>query len=388
MKVKVNSILILICGWLILIAILINPSKMTLATDIRFDLIGQVIFPTGFLFKKTEVGGLSGITYSPDQQVYYAISDDRSNKAPARFYTLKIDLSSDTLSADGINILDKITLLNSLGEPFPAMSLDPEGIAFTGNSVLISSEGDVQRSQPPFIKEFSLNGQEIRSFPIPDKFQATVEEKEWGIRNNLALESLTLTPDQHYLFTATENALVQDGKTASPTAGSPCRILRYNMETGQPDQEFLYITDPIVTAPRFPTNFQINGLVDLLALDENHLLALERSFALGVGNTIKLFKLSLDAADRIQGIDRLQGEIADLSPVRKTLLLNLNTLNLRLDNIEGLTWGSILSDGRRSLILISDNNFNSLQFTQIITLAVEMEDVTEYSKKRTENSIS
>ncbi len=32
-----------------------------------------------------------------------------------------------------------------------------------------------------------------------------------GIRNNLAFESLTISPDQKTLFTATENALFQDG---------------------------------------------------------------------------------------------------------------------------------------------------------------------------------
>lgn len=364
-----------IWGLVILILIFISPSTITFAEDIGFDLIGQVTLPTGFLFQQTEVGGLSGISYNPDKQVYYAISDDRSRKAPARFYTLKIDLSSDTFPDNGVEIINQTPLLNSAGEPFPARSLDPEGIAFAGESVFISSEGDVGRSQPPFIKEFSPDGRELRSFPLPDKFLPADGETKRGVRNNLALESLTLTPNKDYLFTATENALLQDGKTATPTAGSPCRILRYNMQTGRADQEFLYITDPIVTAPRFPTNFQANGLVDLLALDENHLLALERSFALGVGNTIKLFKVSLDAADRIQGIDRLKGKIAELSPVRKTLLLNLNTLNLRLDNIEGLTFGPTLSDGRRSLILVSDNNFNALQVTQILALAVDPEEL-------------
>jgi hypothetical protein len=370
MNVKAKTILILFLGWGILLLALMAESRITLAEDIDFNFIGKVTLPTGFLFKNTEVGGLSGMTYNPDQQVYYAISDDRSSQAPARFYTLKIDLSSDTLPPDGVEIIAKTTLLNSDGEPFAEMSLDPEAIAFTGESVFISSEGDVQRSQPPFIKEFSLNGEELRSLPIPDKFLSASPEEKRGIRNNFSLESLTLTPDNRYLFTATENALLQDGEAASPTAGSPCRILRYNLKTGQPDQEFLYISDPIVIAPRFPKNFQINGLVDLLALDEDHLLALERSFALGVGYTIKLFEVSLDGGDRIQAMDRLKGELLNISPVRKTLLLNLNTLNITLDNIEGLTFGPILSDGRRALIFISDNNFNSLQMTQILALVI------------------
>ena len=55
-----------------------------------FAYLGQVDFPNGFLFDKTTVGGLSAISYDPGRQVYYVISDDRSEKNPARFYTVRI----------------------------------------------------------------------------------------------------------------------------------------------------------------------------------------------------------------------------------------------------------------------------------------------------------
>ncbi len=84
-----------------------------------------------------------------------------------------------------------------------------------------------------------------------------------------------------------------------------------------------------------------------------------------------MFEVSLDGADRIQALDRLKGEMIKLSPTRKTLLLNLNQLNLKLDNIEGLTFGPVLSNGMQSLILISDNNFQSFQVTQIIALSLD-----------------
>ncbi len=35
------------------------------------------------------------------------------------------------------------------------------------------------------------------------------------------------------LFTATENALVQDGEAAKPNFGTPCRILQYNLSDNQ-----------------------------------------------------------------------------------------------------------------------------------------------------------
>ena len=37
------------------------------------------------------------------------------------------------------------------------------------------------------------------------------EEDTRGVRDNLGFESLTVTPDRRFLYTAAENALVQDG---------------------------------------------------------------------------------------------------------------------------------------------------------------------------------
>ncbi|MFM9158205.1 MAG: esterase-like activity of phytase family protein, partial [Dolichospermum sp.] len=91
-------------------------------------------------------------------------------------------------------------------------------------------------------------------------------QQQKGIRNNLAFESLTITPNQKYLFTATENALIQDGTAAKPGVSSLCRILEYNLLTKQPEREFLYQTQPV--KPFFnPTRKFASGLSDLLALD-------------------------------------------------------------------------------------------------------------------------
>ena len=53
--------------------------------------------PHGFLFDDTTVGGLSGISYDAGRQLYYVISDDRSAKNPARFYTVRITFPDNKL---------------------------------------------------------------------------------------------------------------------------------------------------------------------------------------------------------------------------------------------------------------------------------------------------
>ncbi|MFS0518554.1 phytase [Nostoc sp. UIC 10607] len=375
-----------------------EPSK----TIPRAGFLGQTTFVTGFIPTgaagtvdgvQTPVGGLSGVTYDAANNRYYAISDDRSQFGPARFYTFTTDTAVTFTNVTPLRDINK--------NLFATFSIDPEGIALTNNeTVFISSEGEVNlgagRVSDPFIKEFSLTtGQEVRSLFVPTKFLPVVQDTNGngivdagdtqtsGVYNNLGFESLTITPDQKTLFTATENALSQDGLRASLTSGSPSRILQYNLVSGQPEKEYLYITDAIADVPNPSIGFADNGLVDLLAIDNRGtLLALERSFAQGVGNTIKIYEVSLQGSTDISFYDSLNNlsteQLEAIQPAQKRLLLNLNDLDLPngTDNIEGITFGPKLADGSQSIVLVSDNNFNQSQFTQILTLDADLVPTT------------
>jgi hypothetical protein len=373
-------------------------------TVLGINFIGQATFATGsVIVNGTQVGGLSGITYDPANNRYYSISDDRSQINPARFYTLNIDLSAGTLSNANVTFPSVTTILRADNTPFPILSLDPEGIALTNNgTVYISSEGEVNpgaaRVTNPFVNQFSLaTGAQVSALPVQAKFNPVVVDTDnsgtltaadtqtGGVRNNLAFESLTISPDQRFLFTATENALLQDGNVSTTANGSPSRILKYNLITGRPEQEFLYNVEPVPFGPNPAGGFNTNGLVDLLALDNNgKFLALERSFATGgfplpTSNTIKLFEIDLSNATDISAIQNLTTNgLAGISAAQKTLLLDFNTLNLPtgLDNVEGLAFGPRLANGRQSLVLVSDNNFSATQFTQILAFGVDLASPT------------
>lgn len=358
---------------LIITLFLSNLASDTInVSGIKF--IGQATLPTGLSFQKTELGGLSGITYDAKNNLYYIISDDRGQKAPARFYTLKIDLSKGFLNNGGVVPVGVTTLLNQNSQAFPPNTTDTEGIALTSKATaFISSEGDVEQLINPFIKEFSLaTGKEITTLAIPNKFLPDKSGQQ-GIRNNLAFESLTITPDKKSLFTATENALIQDGPAAKASTGTPCRILQYNLLTQEAEKEFLYLTESITPLFNLTGKFA-SGLPDLISLDnQGTFISLERTFS-GLGFAIYLFQISLNGADDIQNIDSLLNvDSTKIKTVQKKLLLNLQTLDVLLDNIEGLTLGSKLPDGQPSLILVSDNNFNSLQRTQILAFKLEIE---------------
>lgn len=371
-------------------------------------LLGNTTFSTGFVPTgaaaqingvDVAVGGLSSVTYDAVNNRYYAISDDRSSNA--RFYTFTIDPVTNAVTFTNV-----VQLKDANGNPFATNSLDPEGIALTSNgTVFISSEGEVRpdlgatRVTDPFIKEFSLTtGQELRSLPVPKKFVPVVQDTNTtgvvdagdtqtsGVFNNLSFESLTIAPNQKMLYTATENALFQDGLPATVNNGSRSRIVQYNLVSGQPDKEYLYVTDPVAIPPNPANQFATNGLVDLLAIDDRGtLLAVERSFATGAvgtvnntGNTIKIYEISLQGVTDISTTDSLSSmtteQLAAIAPVQKRLVLNLDDLNLPTgtDNIEGITFGPKLADGRQSIVLVSDNNFSATQFTQILTLSADV----------------
>jgi hypothetical protein len=59
--------------------------------DLSLDFLGEYQLPKT-KFKDTPVGGLSALTYDRQRNKFYALSDDRSQFAPARFYTLALSV--------------------------------------------------------------------------------------------------------------------------------------------------------------------------------------------------------------------------------------------------------------------------------------------------------
>ena len=359
-----------------------NQTTLSRNTVSSVEFLGEVTFPTGLTFEDTQVGGLSGIVYDAENQVFYSISDDRSQINPARFYTLEIDLNDGSLDEGDISFEDVTTLLNENGEPFPEFSLDPEGITLTENNTLfISSEGDANRLIDPFVNEFSLDGELLDMLPVPDKFLPTADQTG-GIRNNLAFESLTLSPNSRYLYTATENALFQDSPAANIDTESLSRIIKYDLETREPVAEFVYEVGEVPDVPIPEDGFRTNGLVELLATDNNgSLLALERAFSAGVGNTVQLYEVKTQGALDVGNLEDLfweeEGIPFEIDPaVTKELLIDFEAdFGITPDNIEGMAFGPKLADGRQSLIVVSDNNFSETQVTQFIALAVDFDSL-------------
>ncbi|MBD8893069.1 esterase-like activity of phytase family protein [Roseibium litorale] len=361
-------------------AFLLSAPALALETGTRFDtpcplsdcsasislsFLGEVTLPTGTMIDGVEFGGISGLDYDFPSRRFIAISDDRSQKAPARFYDL--DIQVDAKGLHSVNVSQTTTLLDTNGKPFAEKTVDPEAIRFSQDGILWTSEGDAKAGLPPFLRVTGDDGQFVREFVLPEGF-APSADKTSGIRNNNAFESLAVMKDGD-IIVGLEAALYQDGPASTLTNGSLARLIRFDATSGLAKAQYVYPVSPIPQAPVKADGWNDNGMPEILALDNHRLLTLERGYAQDIGNTIRLFMIDLDGATDVSKIGSLSTTEERIVPVRKTQILDLGAIGLTPDNVEAMTFAKG-QDGTDVLILASDNNFNAEQTTQFLAFEV------------------
>lgn len=354
--------------------------------NLSLDYLGEYQLPK-MKYKDTPVGGLSALSYDRGRDRYYILSDDRSQLAPARFYTFKLTLNETGIQKAEI---ENVTFLKTQdNQTIPKNTVDPEGIALTPQqTVYISSEGVTKDGITPFLREYDLQtGKQKSSLPIPERYiaDATDDKQQKGIQDNLGFEALTLNPigtvpakgEPIRLFTATESALKQDlDPPAKDDQGNlkpqidKCRLLHYYIGDGPP----LLVSEHVYPLAPTPEGALAHGLTELLAIDQSgHFLSLERSFLGLAGLRVKIYQIATGGATDTSRVVSLKGELRGIEPVKKKLLLDLSDLNIRLDNLEAMTFGPRFPDGSQSLILVSDDNFQEQQITQFLLFRLKTE---------------
>lgn len=342
--------------------------------------LGQSLLASDTTFGGTPIGGLSGISYDSGRQIYYVISDDYSAKAPARFYTVRLSLSDKGIS--DISFTGVHPLLDVSGQPFPRENLsitppvvppDPEGIAFdSGRQRLYwTSEGERLTDRAPilvdpWVRIAALDGAYLGQFALPSNLAMSAQRT--GPRRNRALEGLALTPDGRSLFAAMEVPGYNDGPLKDDGDQVLTRVTKFDVATGEPTAQYVYpIEAPNVGA-------QFDGVSDLVALSDSTFLVVERSNSLPP--VIRIYRAEIGAATDVLARPSLPG--GALTPMRKSLAFDVSALSVAPDlwprnlvyNLEGITLGPKLADGRQSVILVSDNDFSPMQFTQFLLLAM------------------
>ena len=330
----------------------------------------------------TTVGGLSGLTYDPRRGVYYLISDDRGDFGPARFYTARIDIGLNGIR--NVTFL-RATLLDSDAstpgvQPYDRNESDTEELVLLPDDTLIvSSERDSKNV--PWLRHFALDGTLLDELPLPTAFvPASMNDNQGrpvqnrGIRPNLGFEGVTLAPDEGAIYAINEEALAQDGPVASPSAGTIDRLLRYSFDgtTATPGRQNVYRTEKIFASPVPADQAADNGVSAMIwsrgVLPQYDFLVMERAFATGLGNDVNIYGVRVAGADDVANnasVASFNGRTVD-----KTLLVNISSVGVTPDNLEGMAWGPRLPDGRASLVLVADDNFSNTQTNQFLLFGV------------------
>ncbi len=167
------------------------------------QLIDVYTIPHDFRFKETTVGGLSGIDYDATTNSFYTISDDRSDRQPARFYRFNVSYSEKKI--DTVIFQEVVDLLQTNGKTLASIKQlqksipDPESIRYNPKTkeLVWTSEGErlikVKDSliQDPAIHFISTSGKHIRTLQLPAGLQ--MQRTENGPRRNGVLEGASFS---------------------------------------------------------------------------------------------------------------------------------------------------------------------------------------------------
>lgn len=304
-------------------------------------------------------GGLSGLAFDQASGDWLAVVDDR---AGARVAWLAITAAGGRLAVSPRRIqalaagpgVDQRTVTQADLEAIVAL---PDGTFLMNEEGHVTTEG----VWPPAILRATRDGVVTEVIAYPPEFQVGTDGQA-GIRDNQGFESLTRTPGGRVIAGLEQPPI--DRPATSFERGGEGRLIAFEPSgaTFRPGRQWRYELAPTPRSERFPTvcSDGENGLVELLAITETRLIALERACLMtadrsAVFNPIQLFTVTLSGETATKML------LLDLT----TVIPSLSPALARLDNFEGLAFGPPVN-GARTLLLISDDNFRKTQVTSFL----------------------
>ncbi|MEH6664964.1 MAG: esterase-like activity of phytase family protein [Brevundimonas sp.] len=332
-------------------------------------------------------GGISGLDRDPRTNAWVLVSDDRSDPGAARFYEAALVWRRDRLV--GANILRVRQLRDNDGAAFAAMAvrarpareaMDAESVRFDplNGDLIWASEGDSVGGFNPSIRRATRDGRVSDGVLLPAGLEFHRDSSR-GALPNRTIEGLSWTPDGHALWSAMEGPLAQDGPLPDADHGA---LVRFTLQdrSGAVLTQIAYPVDPLIAS--LPGRLADSGVSEILALDDDRLLVLERA-GLQMEDGRFRYRVRLYCADLTSGAD-----IADVDslergatrPITKRLAFDF-TDGALVDNFEGMAWGPKLSDGRPTIVFVSDNNFEDGRPTILTAFALaDTEGVVAWSR--------
>ena len=331
-------------------------------------------------------GGISALEYLGNDDLYLALPDrgplDGAVDWNCRVHLVRISIQRD--SSPGYSILRTVILrdgdrvfsghhsrFESTDEKM--WRLDPEGIRLRNSRRFVISD-----EYGPHLLEFDLNGMLQRQVPMPEHFKVAVpcmtkaqenETNQIGRQGNRGIEGLAISGNKQKLFGLFQSPLLQDCKRTAngKLVGTNCRLVEYRLTDGI-QYEYVYQLDH----PSYKLN-------EILAINDHQFLVIERDGESGVNSRFKrIIKIDLSSATALKNEQSLTlGRLPEgIQPVEKQPFIDLLDKRFGLagdsmpEKIESLAFGPTLDDGRRTLVIVSDNDFHLQQPTYIYCFAL------------------
>lgn len=339
------------------------------------------------------MGGFSAVDYIPAEDVFLFLSDrgpkDGAVAWKCRWQEIRIDISLNRQPPISTELVRTVEMegpehrsLTGLATAYESDAnqtwrFDPEGIRSDGNGhVYVSDE------YGPSVVEFTRQGAWVRRFGVPDyfhvrkpseDFRIEAAENRTGRRANRGMEGLALSVDNQRLLGLMQSPLMQDCESLPPeqsfmAQGQHCRLIEFALNSSHSGRQFVYRLDH----PGHKLN-------ELLATGQDSWLALESDGRPDQDSQFrKLVLINTRNATDVSSRTVLPAFVLpdEIVPVIKTVFIDLLDSRWTLrdnklpEKIEGLSWGPPLPDGRRSLIIVSDNDFVAAEPTLIYVFAV------------------
>ena len=341
---------------------------------------------------QNRLGGLgSGIAWLGSGDRYVMVPDrgpgDGATSYRCRFQVVEIPVDPAASNPVQVRLLETHLLKNASGEnyvgrstqfdpaqPEKSLRMDPEGIRMTRQGTYLISD-----EYGPSVREFDQRGKLQKILPTPKKylidFPSGSPEQELPPRNksgrqgNRGWEGIALSGDGAKLFALLQSPLIQDGglDAENKRVGMNIRLWEHDLATGA-SREFLY-----------PLDNKSLGCSEIEWMSPDRLLVIERDGKPGKEAKAKrIYEIDLSRATDISGIEKLPAtEVPpEVKPISKKLFLDLLAPEYGLagksfpEKIEGIALGPHLADGRRVLVITSDNDFKQDEPSEIYVFAV------------------